>query len=240
MTVDLRSHILLVGAKWLIVDKPADLSVHNAQPPQSDLITEIDRLVHQDTNLRQQLNLQKKWTLHPVHRLDAATSGVSLIAFDAQVASELAQAFAERRANKSYVAIAKGVLPVSSAHLEWSWPLTDKSEGRRNPQGTGAKKESLSRVEVCANNRYFSLLRVHLLTGRQHQIRRHAALAKHPLIGDTRYGDPKYQQQIATWYEFTRLALHAEHLNLEWSGGIIDVHAPMPASFAKLIECAIV
>ena len=56
------------------------------------------------------------------------------------------------------------------------------------------------------------------MSGRQHQIRKHAALAKHPLVGDNRYNDKAYNKNIAARYSQERLWLHAEKIKFLFKG----------------------
>lgn len=66
------------------------------------------------------------------------------------------------------------------------------------------------------SNKYFTEILATLKTGRQHQIRKHAALDRHPIVGDPRYNDEKYNRQIAGFYHETRMMLHAEQLRFEF------------------------
>ena len=72
-------------------------------------------------------------------------------------------------------------------------------------------------------------------TGRQHQIRKHAALAKHQVLGDTRYGDRRYNMMIAKRYSFNELCLCASKIEVTLDGVPRCFEAPLPKSWSALI-----
>ena len=119
---------------------------------------------------------------------------------------------------KKYRALLRGSMILEpNQTINWSWPVSDKSEGRRNPQGeSNQRKESLTEIKVIRKNKYFTEVEIILKTGRQHQIRKHSALAKHPLVGDPRYNDEKYNLNINKFYNDPRLQLEAEELIFEF------------------------
>ena len=93
-----------------------------------------------------------------------------------------------------------------------------------------------TRYRITEANQYFSLAEVRLLTGRQHQIRKHSALAKHAILGDPRYGDPKYNERMAKIYQTSRMFLHAAKLTLTFEGTTLSFEAPLPPEFTKLLR----
>jgi tRNA pseudouridine65 synthase len=127
--------------------------------------------------------------VYPVHRLDAATSGVLVFALSPEAARDLGLQFQGRTVRKTYFAVARGWLrePGRIDH-----PLT--GEGAAAPKESRTTYSPLARLELArAVGRYASarctLVEVEPETGRMHQIRRHFAHLSHPLIGDTVYGD---------------------------------------------------
>lgn len=219
MTTSQTLAIVFQGHDWLIINKPAGVSVHND-------IGDVRTL------LKKQLPPGSFEDIYPVHRLDKETSGLLLLATQAKTAAALAEQFQNHKTEKIYFAILRGTLPVADQWLEWSMPLSDKAEGRRNPQGmTRDRVEAKTRYRVVKSNKYFSLIEVELLTGRQHQIRKHAVLAKHQIVGDTRYGDAKYNARIAEMYKTNRMFLHAARLSLEIEGKLHTFEAPLPPEF---------
>ncbi len=208
--------ILSEGPGWVAVDKPSGLSTHNVSPTGA-----LDAL----TKLTQLLNA-KPAQLSPVHRLDKDTSGVLLFATSRESASKLQTAFsASDRVQKFYRAVFRGKLEGEGL---WDFPISDKAEGRENPAGKLAdRKPSATRYTVLRSSDFLTEARVELLSGRQHQIRKHSRLAKHGIVGDTRYGELSHARKMASLYGVSRLMLHAERLILL----DIDVTAPAPLEF---------
>ncbi|THB76724.1 MAG: RNA pseudouridine synthase, partial [Desulfobacteraceae bacterium] len=64
----------------------------------------------------------------------------------------------------------------------------------------------------------YALLEIDLLTGRKHQIRRHAKLSGHPVTGDTRYGSKKSVQYLKQVLGYDRMGLHCKRLAFEIPG----------------------
>ncbi len=183
----------------MVVDKPAGLSVHNLEDPQNLLKV-----------LEAQLAVKK---LLPVHRLDKETSGVQILAFHPKAARQYAEQFEAKTTKKIYHGVLRGSLETPEGI--WSSPLTDKAEGRKNPQGLSKDRVPCeTQFKKLQTNNYFSLSEFHLLTGRQHQIRKHAAMARHAIVGDPRYNDPKYNQKIAKLYTVERMFLHCSQIEI--------------------------
>lgn len=191
--------ILFLDKNIIVVNKPVGVSIHNNEDAQNLLQL-----------LESQIAVKK---LFPVHRLDKETSGVQILALNAEAAHTLAEKFQLRETRKIYHGILKGSLSVTKGI--WNKPLTDKAEGRKNPQGqTKDRIECETHFELITSNAYFSLCQFQLITGRQHQIRKHSALAKHPLVGDTRYNDPQYNTKINQLYNKQRLFLHCSEIQI--------------------------
>ena len=169
-----------------------------------------------------------------VHRLDKETTGVIVVAKNDQAHRALADQFATRTLTKEYVALVAGVPQLLSGTI-------DRAIGRhpvhrhRMTIGEGGKpaRTDWERVEVFGD--IAALLRCRIFTGRTHQIRVHLKSLGHPILGDPLYGwkpDPRIKEQPA------RVMLHAEHLVLAHpsTGKELDLRAPLPADFTKLIR----
>lgn len=201
----------------LVIDKPSGVSVHNAGPNEVDLLG----LVRSEFGFKE---------IFPVHRLDKETSGVQVLALNEKAARTWAERFQSRELQKIYRAVVRGRL--ENMKGVWNKPLTDKAEGRSNPQGVSQNQVPCeTQFEVLKQNRYFSLLHLDLRTGRQHQIRKHAALDRHALVGDSRYGDKSYNLKIAKLYGTERLFLHCHRISYE----NFDWESPLPPDFLKLV-----
>lgn len=212
---------LFNDANYIVIDKPAGLSVHNIGEHDQDLL----------------LLLKNRYQtiFYPIHRLDKETSGVMILAKNKIWAEKLSQEFQNKKTQKIYHAILRGSLPVTSDWQLWNEKISDKSEGRKNIQGLAKERvEAQTRYKVLKSNDYLSMIEVELLTGRQHQIRKHSALAKHAIVGDARYGDPKYNQKMQSLYKTSRMMLHASRLTISIEGESKTFESQIPADFIKL------
>lgn len=206
------------------------MSVHNDA---GDAIAIARAWLESDPALRARCAWEPDFAPAPVHRLDRETSGVLVIALSKNVARSLAEAFQseDTTVRKTYRAIVRGRLQRDG---RWNQPLTDRAEGRSNPAGkTMERKPCETRFRILRANEHVTELEIDLMTGRQHQIRKHAALAGHAVIGDTRYGDPSYHRMIEKRFGFSRMLLHAQRLELQGPVNICAV-APLPEEFAKI------
>ncbi len=228
---------LVIAARpgWLAIDKPTGVSIHN--DPGHDLISLTGKLLKQDSQLASTCAWEKAFSPSAVHRLDRETSGVVLISTSTESARTLSGQFAERTVSKVYRAVLAGkTLPV---HGKWEFALVDASCGRVDPAGPKSQqKDCVSLFKKIRDNEFFCEVELSPLTGRQHQLRRHATLAGHQVIGDRRYGNPKYADKIAKIYGCDRLFLHAEKLTFidPSSSTTVLVEAKIPPDFLLLLE----
>jgi 23S rRNA-/tRNA-specific pseudouridylate synthase len=205
--------IIASGSGWLAVDKPSGLSVHN--DPGKDLCSLLTRQFESDATDQSADLPHGPFRLHPVHRLDKETSGVLLLAWDKAVFRHFSEAFAAGRVSKRYLALVHGTDGGLGRGGQWRWPLSPTAAGRKNIQGAGRRVPSKTTYRFIHSGRRYSLLECELLTGRTHQIRRHAALSGHPVLGDRRYGSPRACRFLAEHHGFNRLALHCTSLRIK-------------------------
>ena len=216
-----RIPILQYHDRWVCVNKPSGITVHrgNGTPKHRAVLT---------TTVKRQLSRK----VFPVHRLDHRTSGAMLFAFDSETAGTLHDA-AIRKGKKQYIALVRG---------EWNPNNTysDKNPNGKNEDDDessssvvfvdkplevkGITKEALTKFTLLgtttgggndANNRC-SLLLCEPLTGRTHQIRRHAFAMGHPIVGDTQHGDNAFNRWWRTHRSLNRLALHCWTIGFEF------------------------
>lgn len=209
--------ILFQDKNWIAVDKPEGLSIHNDEDA---------------SNLQKVLIQQYQFkALLPVHRLDKETSGVQIFALNSDFAQTLANQFQNKSIQKIYHGIARGNM--NQSKIIWKQALSDKSEGRKNPAGQARDRVPCETdVKVLEKNKYFSYCEFDLITGRQHQIRKHCALAKHPLVGDHRYGEIKYNSKITKIYQTDRMFLHCHKIVLAQA----ELISPIPNIFRSLMN----
>lgn len=209
--------ILQQNENCLIVDKPVGWSVHNQD---------------QSPNLLDYF-LKKGLHVLPIHRLDKETSGVQIFALNEEWARKLSASFQSRTVKKNYVAVLCGALKQDQGI--WKDFLSDKAEGRKNPAGLSEDRVHCeTKFQVLEKNKYFSLVQFDLMTGRQHQIRKHSVLNGHALLGDERYGNPKYNEKMFQIYEVSRMFLHCE--NIQMQDLELKVQAERPLDFERLMK----
>ena len=153
------------------------------------------------------------------HRLDNKTSGLCLFAKNAQALEILQDVFRSRKLEKYYVCLVRGMMkPPSAVCRAWLVKdarrarvrITDHPEPDAKPVITGY--ETLESGPV-------SRLRIHLVTGRTHQIRAHLAALGHPLLGDDLYGDRDFNRREKA----RSLKLCAVSLKLDTDGRLPDI-----------------
>ena len=192
--------IIYEDRSFIVVNKPSGLAVHNGA-----------------VNLIDILEMEISIRFKPVHRLDRETSGLIVLARDKEAAARLQRSLQAADSCKEYLAVVKG--QPSTPIGDWTTPLSPKAEGRKSPAGKVKDRvPAHTHFELLDQTPWLSLLRCRLLTGRQHQIRKHCVLDGSPIIGDARYGHPKHVQMISRRYKFDDLALHAYHLRMSDQG----------------------
>jgi RluA family pseudouridine synthase len=216
--------VLAAGRGWVAVDKPAGMSVHNA--PGEDVCSLVSQSIQQQPDIRARFGVNPDLSnseidIHPVHRLDRETSGVVLLAADREIFRFFSKQFDARMVQKIYVALVHGRLEIPRTKDlwgTWEWPLAKTAAGRHHPQGSGPRQTSRTRFRILDYSAHYTLVEMELLTGRTHQIRRHAKLAGHPIVGDARYGSDRALKFLNEQRKFNRLALHARSLTLRLPG----------------------
>ncbi len=219
-----------MGKGWLVVDKPAGLTVHNAAG--RDLCSLVLARIQKEAAHKEQMDMDPDFGVHPVHRLDKETSGVMLLSVNRESFRFFSNQFESRQVKKQYVAILHGQLEKQEENDPWGiweWPLSESAGGRQNPEGAGALKDCLTRYRVLDHSTHYTMVAIELLTGRTHQIRRHAKLSGHPVVGDTRYGSIRAVNYLKRNFAFDRLALHARSLTLQLPGGTAPEAIETPA-----------
>ncbi|MBA3315779.1 MAG: RluA family pseudouridine synthase [Planctomycetota bacterium] len=164
-----------------------------------------------------------------VHRLDRPVSGVVLFARTSKAAARLSEQFRERTVEKVYRAIVEGAPPERDAVLQdWLWKDPGRNVTQVVREGTPGAQQAALAVKRLKTNGSRSLVEVHPVTGRSHQIRVQLASRGWPILGDGKYG--------STVRLDGSIALHASSLTF-WhptQGEEVTVKAQEPASWAGL------
>lgn len=168
-----------------------------------------------------------------VQRLDRETSGVMIFSIHPKAHRPLTQAFAERKVDKTYLALVQGRPAADCGEIRSH--LGRARHGNRMMTVRQGGKEAITRYRLLEAFADSSLIQLELLTGRSHQIRVHCSEQGFPLLGDSLYGGPSHWRQR----EIPRQMLHAATLDLAHpvTGAQLKFETPMPADMAALLDC---
>ncbi|WP_100642208.1 pseudouridine synthase [Alteromonas facilis] len=221
----------------IAVDKPAGLLVHRSMIAKRE--TEFAMQMVRD---------QIGQYVFPVHRLDRPTSGVLLFALDSATAALLTEQFSQREVGKSYQAIVRGHMPRA---WDIDYPLKEildrktdrKARQDKPPQPAFTECHCIQRYTIpLPVGRYegarFSYIDLFPKTGRKHQLRRHMAHIRHPIVGDTTHGDGKQNQFLRHHFNFQQLALTCTEMTLQHPHlrQKLVLKAGLSPAFAQLID----
>jgi RluA family pseudouridine synthase len=222
--------VLALGKGWLVVDKPAGMTVHNESG--RDLCSLVSALIRNETPIQGKIEMDPDFGVNPVHRLDKETSGVILLAVTREMFRYFSKQFDSHQVKKRYLAILHGRLDNPDGNAPWGtwrWALAKTAGGRHNVEGAGPRQDSQTRYRVLDHSAHYTMVEIELLSGRTHQIRRHAKLSGHPVVGDSRYGSTRAVNYLRRNHAFDRLALHARALALQLPGGKTPETVATPA-----------
>jgi len=218
----LTDSVLYEDKGLLIINKPSGLAVHSGSGVTIGVIEALRSMYKDPVEL--------------VHRLDRATSGILLIAKKRSVLKNLHEQLAQHQMEKRYTALVKGTWSKKRHTIDA--PLYQNS---RYTVVDAKGKEAISHFQPLKNFHQqdfeASLVEVLIETGRTHQIRAHAKHAGHPIAGDDKYGDPRFDAEIKT-KGLKRLFLHAHQLTFTnpLTNEIQKVQAPLTQDLQDFIK----
>jgi 23S rRNA pseudouridine1911/1915/1917 synthase len=215
---DLPIDVLYEDDAVLAIHKPSGLVVHAGAGNHDGTL--VNRLVHHFGKLS-----QVGGDMRPgiVHRLDKDTSGVLLVARTDQAHRALAEQFASRTIEKTYLALVRGSVRDETGRV--TKPVArDPVRRTRMTCGLGHGRSALTEYRVMQRFDKMTYLEVQIGTGRTHQIRVHLASLAHPVVGDVVYG-------VAKQPDAPRLFLHAHRITFDSpAAGKVTVEAPLPGT----------
>jgi 23S rRNA pseudouridine1911/1915/1917 synthase len=199
--------ILFETDDLLVVNKPAGMVVHPS--PGHEAGTLVHAVLGHVPNLE---GIGGEERPGVVHRLDKDTSGLILLAKNERAHRWLQDQFRLRKVEKTYLALVDGAPPTPAGRVEA--PVGRDPAHRKKmavlPPGKG--REAASEYHTLERFEAYTLLEVHPLTGRTHQIRLHLAFLGCPIVGDTVYGRKKPTLEIGRHF------LHAYRLKIVLPG----------------------
>jgi 23S rRNA pseudouridine1911/1915/1917 synthase len=168
-----------------------------------------------------------------VHRLDAGTTGVMVVAKSERAYSHLKRAFRERTVDKRYSAVVQGHPDPSRGTIDA--PIDRHPGADYKFAVVAGGRPSVTHYATEEAFRAATLLDIHLETGRTHQIRVHMAAIRHPCVGDLTYGaDPVLARHLG----LSRQWLHARELAFAHpaTGAQLRVSAPLPGDLQHALD----
>lgn len=220
--------ILLEQKDYLVINKPAGM----ATEPPSPNPTLRDWLISQEYLNPSEWGSDDRFGI--VHRLDTDTSGVILWAKTLDAQTLLREQWQGRTVKKTYIALVAGKTE-SSGTIEYALERDNQNDRQRIALlPTTKSRPAVTHYKTLARGSIgewaVSLLELHPVTGRTHQIRVHCKAIGHPLVGDKLYGE-KSSTDIARLAGLDRQFLHAASLELLNSN---PFSSPLPSD---LIDC---
>ena len=218
----LTDSVLYEDKGLLIINKPSGLAVHSGSGVTIGVIEALRSMYKDPVEL--------------VHRLDRATSGILLIAKKRSVLKNLHEQLSQHQMEKRYTALVKGTWSKKRHTIDA--PLYQNS---RYTVVDAKGKEAISHFQPLKNFHQqdfeASLVEVLIETGRTHQIRAHAKHAGHPIAGDDKYGDPRFDAEIKI-KGLKRLFLHAHQLTFTnpLTNEIQKVQAPLTQDLQDFLK----
>jgi 23S rRNA pseudouridine1911/1915/1917 synthase len=212
----------------LVVSKPAGVVTHPTASRRTGTL--VNRLLGLGVPLSTAGGRDRRGI---VHRLDAGTSGLMLVAKDDRTHHALAAMFRSHSVDRRYLALVRG-------HPEHPRFLIEAPLGRAGARivvraGTG--REAATEIEVRERLSRASLVEARPLTGRTHQIRVHVAAVGHPILGDRAYGGGG---DDARRLGLTRPFLHSWKVGFDHpaTGKRIELEDHLPEDLSRALETA--
>ncbi len=218
---DIPLDILYQDADLAVVVKPCGMVVHPAAGNEHG--TMVNALLHVLDSLG---GIGGETRPGIVHRLDKDTSGLLLVAKNDAAQLALSRQLQQREVEKHYLALVEGIMKEESGRIEA--PIGRSKKDRKQMAVDPAGREAVTLWQVLARGQGCTLLDVHILTGRTHQIRVHMQSVHHPVCGDPIYGFSKGVQ-------VPRLMLHARSLSFRHpaTGEAMHFTCPCPEAFLQ-------
>lgn len=219
--------ILFENDDLLVVNKPAGMVVHPAAGHASGTL--VNAVLGYDPGIE---GIGGEERPGVVHRLDKETSGLILLARNERAHRWLQDQFRLREVEKIYLALVDGKPPTPAGRVE-AHIGRDPSHRKRMavvPESRG--REAISEYRTLESFEAHTLLEVHPLTGRTHQIRLHCAFLGCPIVGDEVYGRKKPSVPL------DRHFLHAFRLKIVLPGERESrfFEAPLPDELEQVLD----
>jgi 23S rRNA pseudouridine1911/1915/1917 synthase len=239
---------ILFEDDWILaVDKPAGVASHPMGRIQS--ATAIQFIRERDSEQIAAHLARGDAGFYPrlVNRLDVFTSGAVLVARTREALRAMHELVAERRLEKSYVAVVDGLLVEEEGCIELAIGRDETSAVALKMATRADGLPSVTTYRVVRRLPRHTLVRAFPFTGRQHQIRVHFAAIGHPVWGDLLYKDERLFLRYLDCMDRdgvldadlpARHLLHAEEISFVHprTGAAVRISSPLPADFKEIVQ----
>lgn len=182
---DIKLDIVYEDEYLLVINKPSGMVVHPGCGNRNHTL--VNALMYHS-------KLSNLDNIRPgiVHRIDAYTSGLLMVAKDDKTHRELALELKSNKAKRKYLALVHGVIVEDTATIDA--PIGRDIKNRKKMCVTSANsKDAVTHIKVLERYKDTTFIECSLETGRTHQIRVHLSYINHPIVNDSVYG---YKKQI--------------------------------------------
>ena len=227
MAEEIPLDIMFENEDVMVVNKPAGMVVHPAVGHAHGTL--VNAALSRLSGLQ---GISGERRPGVVHRLDKETSGIILLAKNDRSHHWLQEQFRLRRVEKIYLALVDGAPPTPKGRIETPIGRDPNHRQRMAVVSQDKGRESVSEYFVQESFTNHTLLEIHPLTGRTHQIRVHMAFMGCPVVGDKLYGRRKSSINL------DRHFLHAGSLKIFLPGEISSrmFSAPLPDELSKILD----
>ena len=223
---DLNLDIVYEDEDVIIVNKPNGMVVHPAAGNYTGTL--VNGLMHHSKNLS---TINGEFRPGIVHRIDAETTGLLMVAKNDKAHQGLAKQLEEKTTHRVYWALVWGEIKNESGTVDA--PIgRDPKDRKKMAVVSENSKDAITHFRVIERFKNATLIELKLETGRTHQIRVHMKYIGHPVVNDPVYGS---QKQII---DETGQCLHAKEIGFvhPTTGEFMKFNSELPASFTNILE----
>lgn len=209
----------------IVVNKENGIVVHPAVGNPSHTL--VNGLLYHSKELS---SLNGEFRPGIVHRIDAYTTGLLMVAKNNKAHEILAKQLEEKKTTRKYIALVWGVIKEDTGTIDA--PIGRDLKDRKKMAVTDVNaKDAITHFKVLERYQEATLIELQLETGRTHQIRVHMNYIGHPVVNDPVYGKKKLIDE-------TGQCLHAKELGFihPTTGEYMEFEAPLPECFINILD----